>query len=145
MSAEMDNPNPDSHGMAFDEVLARLRDVKAAAEPRVRVVADITRRTAAFALAKAEERRPEAERLAHEAADRMRQATETAKPQVWRLAHEARPRVEKVTRAVATFIHKQEEGFRRGAADIAKQSALLPFHAMIDALSRHKKQDDGGT
>jgi hypothetical protein len=141
MSDKMNNRIPESHGAALDDVLAKLRNVKAAADPHARVVADITRRTTAFALTMAEQRRPEAERLAHEAVHRVRHATETVKPQLQRLAHEARPTVGRVTREAVTFIREHEEELRAGAAGIAKQRTPLPFHRVIDALTRHKKKE----
>ncbi len=107
---------------------------------RAREAAEAARRMA-------EERRPAAERAAHDVAEQAKRAVEAARPEAERLARQARaaaeaarPHVEHAAQEAASFAREHEDDLKSVAARAARIVAPLPLRPALDAIEEELRR-----
>jgi hypothetical protein len=111
-------------------------------------------RTARKLQREAEERRPGAERAAHDAAERLRKAAEAAKPEVERLARNAKaaadaalPHIERVAKDAIDYTREHQDEIKGAAGKAGRVAARgitpAPLRPAIDAFEEELKRPEG--
>jgi hypothetical protein len=111
-------------------------------------------RTARKLQREAEERRPGAERAAHDAAERLRKAAEAAKPEVERLARNAKaaadaalPHIERVAKDAVDYTREHQDEIKGAAGKAGRVAARgvtpAPLRPAIDAFEEELKRPGG--
>jgi Skp family chaperone for outer membrane proteins len=112
----------------------RTREAAKTAEPRVRELAEHAKRTTAAARVTVEKHRPEAQRMARKAAERVKNAADAAKPQVNRLARQAKPYAERAAKRAVQYGQEHDEEIKRAATTVGRTALPRSLRIAVDAL-----------